>query len=81
MPFDGSDYIARPTRSLAEMRADVMRQLTNKRAELRIALDRDTEDGAVLFTPRQRSLYREIAALRRRLSIVEVEIVQRQRAA
>lgn len=73
MPFDGSGYLARPTRSLGEVRADVMRQITNNRSELRIVMDSRFD----AHCPRQRSLLREIAALRRRLGWIDAEIAQR----
>lgn len=77
MPFDGSEYITRPTRSIDEVKADVVRRLANNRSELRIVMA--TRFDA--HCPRQRSLLREIAALRRRLGWLDAEIAQRQRAA
>lgn len=60
---------------LGEIKAHLEVKLIRKRAEL--AEMRTYGE----FTPPMRSLYREITALRRRLSMIDAEIAQRQRAA
>jgi hypothetical protein len=65
-----SDYVARPARSLAEVRAHLEVRLSNKRHE--IAYQIRFYDEPVF--PRLRAQYREIAALRRRINILDGEI-------